>query len=321
MRKFSDLTGFFAPLAAVAAGGQLLASFGLVNPYWVQIFQLGCIMSISAIGLNVIYGFTGLFSLGHAAFYGMGAYTAAYLMKSFGGGSQIAFLAALLAGGVCSAAVACLVGLPVLRLTSDYLGIATLGFGIIMKVVFDNADAVLPILGGARGMTGLDRMTTVASTVVILGIALLLVRNMIRSSFGRALVSIREDEIAAGSLGIDVFRYKLAGFVAGCALAGLAGGLYAHLYTFLHPSNFDFFKSVDVLVIVVLGGLGNLSGSLVASFGWIFILEALRMVLPPDYIELRWVLIPILLIVTMLLRPQGLFGFREFRFFREGMES
>ena len=321
MRKISDLARFFAPLAAAAAAGQLLESFGLVNPYWVQIFQLGCIMSISALGLNVIYGFTGLFSLGHAAFYGIGAYTAAYLMKSFGGESHIAFLAAMLAGGACSATVACLVGLPVLRLTSDYLGIATLGFGIIMKVIFDNADAVLPLLGGARGMTGLARMTTVASTIVVFGIVLVLVRNMIRSSFGRALVSIREDEIAAGTLGIDIFRCKLAGFVAGCGLAGLAGGMYAHLYTFLHPSNFDFFKSVDVLVIVVLGGLGNLSGTLVASFGWIFLLEALRMVLPPDYIELRWVLIPLLLIVTMLLRPQGLFGFRELRFFREGLES
>jgi len=320
MKRISALARIAAPFAAAAAAGYLLEATDVVNPYWVQIFQLACITSVSALGLNIIYGFTGLFSLGHAAFYGIGAYAAACLMKIGGGESHLFFLAALAAGSACAALVALLVGLPVLRLTSDYLGIATLGFGIIMKVLFDNADSFIPLLGGARGMTGIARMTTVPWTVVILGIVLVSARNLVRSGYGRALVSIREDEIAAGTAGIDTFRYKLAGFVAGCGLAGLAGGMYAHLYSFLHPSNFDFFKSVDVLVIVVLGGLGNISGTLVASFGWIFLLEGLRVLLPPEYIEFRWVLIPVLLIVTMLLRPQGLFGFREFRFFREEAE-
>lgn len=286
----------------------------MVNPYWLQIFQLACIVAISSLGLNLIYGFTGLFSLGHAAFYGIGAYTAALVMKSYGGESQYVFLAALLAGCCGAAIVAYLIGLPTLRLTSDYLGIATLGFGIIMKVLFDNIDTFIPQLGGARGMTGIAKMTTVAWSIAFLGISLILVRNLIHSSYGRALLSIREDEIAAGTMGIDTFRGKMAGFVAGCAFAGLSGGLYAHLYAFLHPSNFDFFKSVDVLMIVVLGGIGNMSGTLVASFGWIFLLEGLRVVLPPEYIELRWVLIPVLLIATMLLRPEGLFGVREFPF-------
>lgn len=169
-------------------------------------------------------------------------------------------------------------------------------------------------------MTGIARMTNVAWAVMALGISILIVRNLAGSSYGRALVSIREDETAAETLGIDTFRYKMAGFVVGCAFAGLAGGLYAHLYAFLHPSNFDFFKSVDVLVIVVLGGLGNMSGTLAASFGWVFLLEGLRVVLPPGYIDLRWVLIPVVLIATMLLRPQGLFGVREFRFLRVGRE-
>ncbi|MBI5575468.1 MAG: branched-chain amino acid ABC transporter permease [Deltaproteobacteria bacterium] len=310
-----------AAFAAAAAAGYLLEATGIVNPYWIQIFQLACIMSISALGLNLIYGFTGLFSLGHAAFYGIGAYTAACVMKSAGGESQAVFLVSLAAGTAGAAAVALLVGLPVLRLTSDYLGIATLGFGIIMKVLFDNADSFLPMAGGARGMTGIAKMTNAAWCVASLWIVAVAVRNLVRSGFGRALVSIREDEIAAESVGIDTFLYKLAGFVAGCGLAGMAGGLYAHLYTFLHPGNFDFFKSVDVLVIVVLGGLGNISGTLVASFGWIFLLEVLRVVLPSEFIEFRWVLIPVLLIVTMLLRPQGLFGFREFRFFRDGTEG
>jgi branched-chain amino acid transport system permease protein len=321
MERLSILARSAAPYAAAAAAAFLLEATGIVNPYWAQIFQLACITYISALGLNLIYGFTGLFSLGHAAFYGIGAYAAAAVMKTWGGDSQLAFAGALAAGTVCAAGVALLIGIPVLRLTSDYLGIATLGFGIIMKVIFDNADGFIPMLGGARGMTGIVRMTNAAWTVVALGVVTTGMRNLVGSSFGRALVSIREDEVAAGTMGIDTFRYKLAGFSAGCALAGLAGGLYAHLYAFLHPSNFDFFKSVDVLVIVVIGGLGNISGTLVASFGWIFLLEGLRVILPPEYIELRWVAIPVLLIVTMLLRPQGLFGFREFRFFRGGAQG
>jgi branched-chain amino acid transport system permease protein len=311
-----NLIKILAAYAFLSGGVFLLAATGIANPYWVQIFELACVVAISAQGLNIIYGYTGLFSLGHAAFYGIGAYVAAYLMKTYGGQSQAAFLVALLAGGGAAAVVALLIGLPTLRLTSDYLGIATLGFGIIMKVIFDNADGFLPDLGGARGMTGIAKMTTVSWVVFFLLASLLAVRNMIHSSYGRAILSIREDEIAAETMGIDTFRYKMAGFAAGCAFAGVAGGLYAHLYTFLHPSNFDFFKSIDILVIVVLGGLGNMSGTVAASFCWVFLLEGLRVVLPPGYVELRWVLIPVLLIMTMLLRPQGLFGSREFPFLR-----
>ena len=300
----------------LTGGITLLQATGLANPYWIQILELACIVAISAQGLNIIYGYTGLFSLGHAAFYGIGAYTSAYLMKMYGGQSQAAFFLALLAGGGVAAGVAYLIGLPTLRLTSDYLGIATLGFGIIMKVVFDNADTFLPELGGARGMTGIAKMSSVPWVIFFLLASLLIVRNTIHSSYGRAILSIREDEIAAEMMGIDTFRYKMVGFVIGCAFAGVAGGLYAHLYTFLHPSNFDFFKSIDILVIVVLGGLGNMSGTMVTSFGWIFLLEGLRVALPPGYVELRWVLIPILLIVTMLLRPQGIFGTREFPYLR-----
>jgi len=249
-----NLARILAAYALLAGSIVLLAATGVVNPYWVQILELACVVAISAQGLNVIYGYTGLFSLGHAAFLGIGAYTAAYLMKTYGGQSQAVFFTALLAGGGAAAVIACLIGLPALRLTSDYLGIATLGFGIIMKVIFDNADSFLPELGGARGMTGITKMTTVPWVVFFLFVSLLIVRNTIHSSYGRAIISIREDEIAAETMGIDTFRYKMIGFVMGCAFAGVAGGLYAHLYAFLHPSNFDFFKSIDILVIVVLGG-------------------------------------------------------------------
>jgi branched-chain amino acid transport system permease protein len=312
------------PFCLLTAVLLFLESREYLNPFWIRIFQLSCVLAVSALGLNLIYGFTGLFSLGHAAFYGVGAYTAAFLMKGFVGAyggesflpAQAAFLGSLAAGGIAAALLACLVGLPTLRLTSDYLGIATLGFGVITKVLFDNADSFLPQLGGARGMTGIPRMTETPWVVAGLVAAILVARNLVHSTYGRALVAIREDEIAASTVGIDIFRYKVYGFTAGCAFAGVAGGLYAHLYTFLHPSNFDFLKSFDVLMIVVLGGLGNLSGTLVASFGWIFLLEGMRVLLPPEYIEFRWVIIPLLLIVTMLVRPQGLFGRREFPFLR-----
>ncbi len=314
------LSRFVLPLAAATAAAFLVESRGFANPYWVQIFALACIVAVLALGLNIIYGITGLFSLGHAAFYGIGAYASAALMKAYGGESHAAFFVSLLFGGGCAAAVALAIGLPALRLTSDYLGIATLGFGIIMKVVFDNADSFLPLLGGARGMTGIAKMTGLHWAVAALGIAIAAARNLVHSGYGRALAAIREDGVAAEAMGIDTFRFKTAGFVIGCAFAGVAGGLYAHLYTFLHPSNFDFFKSVDVLVIVVLGGLGNISGTLAASFGWILLLEGLRLVLPPGFIELRWVVIPVLLIVTMLVRPAGLFGAREFPFLKEPVE-
>jgi len=306
------LFAFGAGLAAPAAGLFLLETRDLVNPYWARIFELGCVLAVSALGLNVVYGITGLFSLGHAAFYGIGAYVCAWIVKAAAGESQVVFAGALLAGAVAAAAVALLIGLAVLRLASDYLGIATLGFGIVMKVLFDNADAFIPALGGARGMTGLPRMTNAAWAVGAVGLCAAGVRNLVVSTYGRALMALREDELAAETMGVPAFRYKVGGFVLGCALAGLAGGLYAHLYSFLHPSNFDFFKSVDVLMIVVIGGLGNLSGTLAASFGWVFLLEGLRVVLPPGAIELRWVVIPLLLIATMLLRPQGLLGAWEF---------
>lgn len=324
MRSAANIAKALVPFAVLSGAVLALDRYGVLNPYWIQIFQHACIVAVSALGLNVIYGYTGLFSLGHAAFYGVGAYTAAALMKAYVGAhgdesflaSQGAFLASLLAGGAAASLLAWLVGMPVLRLTSDYLGIATLGFGVIMKVLFDNADSFLPSLGGARGMTGIARMTSIPWAVLALVGAVVVVRNLVHSTFGRVLIAIREDEVAAAAMGIDTFRYKVIGFTAGCAFAGVAGGLYAHLYAFLHPSNFDFFKSFDVLMIVVLGGLGNMTGTLVASFGWVFLLEALRVVLPAEYLEFRWVLIPLLLICTMLLRPQGLLGSRELPFLR-----
>jgi branched-chain amino acid transport system permease protein len=289
---------------------QALMLTGLLNLYWQQVVNYAVVVTISALGLNLIYGFTGQFSLGHAAFFGIGAYTAAFITRVWASGGYLAFAAGLIAGTILAGLVAFAIGLPILRLRSDYLGIATLGFGIIMKVVFDNLD----FLGGSRGMSGIAGHTNFA-VVFAVGIAgVIVLRNLIYSSIGRALLSIREDEIAAEAIGVNTTRFKTLGFVVGCCYAGIAGGLYAHLYKFLHPSNFDFLKSIDVLLVVVLGGLGSMSGTVIAAVAWTFLLEGLRVILPPEILDWRLVIYPLLLIVVMLLRPKGLFGGREFRF-------
>jgi branched-chain amino acid transport system permease protein len=284
---------------------------GLLNAYQITILTYACIFITYALGLNVIYGYNGQFSLGHAAFYGIGAYTSALVTKVVFQGNPLSFPLALAAGAGVGAAIGYLIGLPILRLRSDYLGIATLGFGIMVKVLFDNADKVIPAMGGARGLTGIDKMTNFAWAYFVAVGAVLVVRNFIYSSHGRAVVAIREDEIAADTMGINTTKYKTLAFVIGSALAGLAGGLYAHLYVFLHPSNFDFLKSVDVLMVVVLGGLGSMTGTIIAAVGWVFLLEGLRIVLPQEFLDWRMVIYPLVLVIVMILRPQGLLGGKE----------
>ncbi len=305
----------------------LLIVSGVINPYWELIIQYACIVAIATLGLNIIYGFNGQFSLGHVAFYGLGAYASALVTKAFLGGSPlltdalanyepVVFLASILIGGLFAALVAYLIGLPILRLGSDYLGIATLGFGFIVKVAFDNADGLIPAMGGARGMTGIIKLTSWPWVAGVAIVAVVVMRNFVYSSHGRAILSVREDEIAANSMGINIARYKTIAFVMGCFYAGVAGALYAHLYTFLHPSNFDFLKSIDLLLIVVLGGLGSMSGTIIAALGWTFLLEGLRVLLPTEILDFRFVIYPLLLIAAMLLRPQGLFGGMELPFLR-----
>jgi len=302
------------PLGALAVGALLQGaiSLGLLNTYQALILTYVCIMVVSSLGLNIIYGFTGQFSLGHAAFFGLGAYTAA-LCTHYSSVSPVMFLLALMAGGLLAAAVGWLVGLPILRLRSDYLGIATLGFGIIVRVILENSDKIIPVTAGARGMTGIRQPSFIFLwAFVVLLLAVLVARNLRFSSPGRALLSIREDETAANLMGINIVRYKTIAFVLGCFYAGVAGGLYAHTYQFLHPTSFDFIKSFDPLLIVVLGGLGSISGTIIAGTAWVVVLEGLRMVLPGDVLEWRYVIYPIVLIVMMLSRPQGLFGTNEF---------
>jgi branched-chain amino acid transport system permease protein len=289
----------------------LLRSLGVINLYWGKVMDLSLVITISATGLSLIYGFTGQFSLGHAAFYGIGAYTAAYITKTLGGTIPY-FVLALVAAAAVAGLIAFLIGLPILRLRSDYLGIATLGFGVIVKVLLDNMDKVDPAFGGARGMGGIAALTNFHWVFWLAVGAVLLARNLITSSHGRACIAVREDEVAADLMGIDTTRFKTLTFVIGCSLAGLAGGLYAHLYLFLHPTSFDFLKSLDVLLVVVLGGLGSLTGTVVTAVGWSFLNEVLRAILPQGFLDWRGVIYALVLIVLMIVRPQGIMGGKEF---------
>jgi branched-chain amino acid transport system permease protein len=228
---------------------------------------------------------------------------------------QVAFLAALLFGATLAAGVSYLFGLPVLKMGGDYFGIATLGFTMVVKVLADNADSVFPEMKGARGMVGTPQLTTWFWSLFFLVLTIVVLRNLLQSSTGRAVVSVREDETAAKAMGIDTTSYKTLAFVIGSFFAGLAGALYAHRYPTLHPTAFHFVKSFDPLIIVVFGGLGSLSGTVVAAFAWAVSLEGLRLL--PRGMELwRYVIYPLILLLVMLLRPQGLFGGAEVGFLR-----
>ncbi|MCL6477805.1 MAG: branched-chain amino acid ABC transporter permease [Peptococcaceae bacterium] len=297
----------------VYAVARSLETAEIINQYWQRVLDQALITTIGALGLSIIYGFTGQFSLGHAAFFGLGAYSAGVFDKTLGQGSIPVFLVSLLFGALVAGLMALIIGLPILRLRSDYLGIATLGFGIIVKVGMDNSAKFLPILGGATGMSGTPQIANFDWVFWSVFLVILLVRNFVFSTYGRACTSVREDEIAADVMGINTTKTKVLAFVLGCALAGLAGGLYAHRYPFLHPSSFDFLKSFDFLLVVVLGGLGSMTGTIVTAIAWVFLLEGLRFVLGETFIDFRGVIYALILIVAIILRPQGLFGGKELK--------
>jgi branched-chain amino acid transport system permease protein len=353
-------------------------------------------MAIVSLGLNLIYGFNGQFSLGQWGFYAIGAYAAAdvtyrwtqmqsasglvvlFLIVSLVGLSfwgvakllvhlrgidplsgftlylvgvivagfvavklgqfligpitalfsllpvafalQLIFFLAVLLGGMIAAEVSYIFGWPVLTLGSDYFGIATLGFTIIVKVLLDNSDTLLGFteMKGARGMVGIPGVTSWLWVSIFLLVIIIVTRNLLHSSNGRAIVSVREDEIASKAMGIDVAQQKILTFVLGSFFAGIAGGLYAHINGFLHPNTFNFIKSFDPMIIIVFGGLGSVTGTVFAAFAWALVLEGfLRLWLPQGFETWRFVVYPVLLLIMMLLRPKGLFGGFEVPFLKQ----
>lgn len=280
--------------------------FGFVSQYIEQITLYALIVILTSLGLNVIYGYTGQFSLGHAAFYGIGAYMSAYLTKVFGIESVFAYIPILFISGATAGLVGYLIGMPILRLRDDFLAIATLGFGTLVRVFLDNSDKFAEVLGGSRGFVGIPRLTSFELAFFITVFLILITRNLIFSRYGLFWRCIKSDELASASIGINTFSMKLMAFTYGCFLAGIGGALYANLYTFLHPSNFDILKSIDFLIIVIVGGMGSITGTIYAGLIWVGIIEGLRIVLPAEIVDLRWVVIPLLLIALMMWKPHGL---------------
>ena len=393
------VAGIVAAFGIVQLALTPIGGFQVFNDFDRGLLFQASAMAMVAIGLNLIYGFNGQFSLGQWGFYGIGAYASAdityrwmngdasglfvagllvilgglaillvgrlvgrlkgmpvlsqfalYLLgmavaaviavfignalaralaPAFAGSflqSNVALnvllLLAVIIGGVFAAEVSFLFGLPVLTLGSDYFGIATLGFTIVVQTLMINSDTILPFpeMKGGRGMIGIPKLTTWFWAFFFLLLTIVIMRNLIYSSTGRAIISVREDETAAKAMGIDVARYKLLAFVVGSLFAGLGGGIYAHFMGFLSPNTFSFLLGFNPLIIVVFGGLGSMTGTLTASFGWIFFLEGLLRVLlaqmGTDAPTWRYVLYPIALLLLMLLRPQGLMGNIEWGFFK-----
>lgn len=402
-------------LVAVVVYGlvALIKASGLISMYWYQVIQIAAITAIASLGLNLIYGFNGQFSLGHVGFYAIGAYGSALVTKDFlvkwsgaqvgalswtmaaqaglvltlvvagrlrigavrgrlisslerylrphefwvittlavlclgavavavgvaaawalqkallvvlgstllslptAAAQKILFLIALVNGGTMAALVAFLVGLPLLRLGSDYFGIATLGFSVMVYTALQNSDLVIPTMKGARGMVGIPRWSAWSWVFGALVLSVIVMRNLVHSSHGRAIMSVREDEIAAKTMGIDATQLKAIAFSLGGFFAGISGGLYAHLYGFLHPSSFNMIKGFDPLIIIVFGGLGSMTGTVVASAMFALVIEGLRVVLPQGFEDWRFVIYPILLLLIMLLRQQGLLGTTEWGWLR-----
>ena len=383
-----------------------LGGLQIMNDFDRGLLFQACTMTMVALGLNLIYGFNGQFSLGQWGFYGIGAYTAAdityrwvdrdasglfvagllvlleaalilavgrlikrykgmpvlsqftlYLIGTVAVGAvavfvgnalargvaggfgtadapgflqsalfqQVVFFLAVVIGGAFAAEVSFLFGLPVLTLGSDYFGIATLGFSIVVQTLMVNTDTLLPFpeMKGGRGMIGIPKWTTWAWAFIFLVFAIIIMRNLIYSSTGRAIMAVREDETAGKAMGVDVAHYKLLSFVIGSLFAGLGGGIYAHYMGFLSPGTFDFIIGFNPLIIIVFGGLGSMTGTIAASFGWLFFLEGLLRVLlgqlgteAPTW---RYVLYPITLLLLMLLRPQGLLGNIEWGFLKRSV--
>ncbi|PIP89694.1 MAG: branched-chain amino acid ABC transporter permease [Bdellovibrionales bacterium CG12_big_fil_rev_8_21_14_0_65_38_15] len=266
------------------------------------------IFIILAVSLNLINGICGQFSLGHAGFWAVGAYVGAAYSVFFA--LPVPDFVNLLIGcglGFSAAAIAGLaIGVPCLRLRGDYLAIATLGFGEIIRIIIMNMDSV----GGPRGFTGIPAWSNFFWVYLFVAITIIFVVNLLRGTHGRAIISIREDEIAAESMGIYTFKYKVLAFVIGAGFAGVAGVLFAHTTQFIHPNSFNFMWSVIILLMIILGGLGSVTGSVVGAIILSLLPEVLRF-FGETVSEWRMVIYSVLLICLMLWRPSGIFGKHE----------
>lgn len=285
---------------------------GSLDAYYLDIALNVGINIILAVSLNLVNGHTGQFSLGHAAFMSIGAYGSsvftlqmgAKIAPMLGGPGTFAtaaiFLIALVIGGISAAVCGWLVGMPSLRLRGDYLAIVTLGFNEIVRVILQNTNGE-GVFGGPLGLKGIPEHTNFFWVFAVAAVCVYVVASMVNSTYGRGFLAVRDDEVAAGSMGINVVRYKVTAFVVGAFFAGLSGGLYAHLRTTISPEGFNFLKSFDIVVIVILGGMGSTAGVILAAIVLTVLNEFLR-----DAEQYRMIVFSLLLIIMMIVRPQGL---------------
>ena len=311
----------------------IYTAHNFLGPYPLRVFNLSAIYIILALSLNLVNGFTGLFSLGHAGFMAVGAYTCALLTMSPTlkqttfflqpivpalATIQLPFPLALLCAGIMAAIVGFLVGWPALRLRGDYLAIATLGFSEIIRVVLTNMQ---PITNGAQGLRGLPRFSTTYVVWFFAFLAVVFMFALINSAFGRSCRAIRDNEIAAQAMGINVARVKITSFVISCFMAGVGGALLGHMQTAIDPMFFRFVLTYNILLIVVLGGTGSITGSVIGSLAVIISMEWLRFLDGPLNLifirttgapGLRMVVFSLLLLACVIFRQQGLLGNKEF---------
>jgi branched-chain amino acid transport system permease protein len=277
---------------------QYLITAGLLRQYYQINLTSMCINVILAVSLSLINGFTGQLSLGHAGFMAVGAYVAVIMTNMLGLPFIIGLLAACLAAGLAGF----IIGVPTLRLKGDYLAIATLAFGEIIRVTLQNIDYV----NGPAGIMGITKLTTWPWLFGGTVLTVLVIVNLVNSSYGRAIVSIREDEVASELMGINTTKYKVLAFVIGAMFAGLGGALYAHYFYIIKPETFNFLKSFDILVMVVLGGLGSTTGAIIAAIFITALTAALQ-----SFPAIRMILYALILVIVMIYRPQGLMGNKE----------
>ena len=318
-------------LSAIAIAGLLAACASRIDDYFALIISNIGINVILAVSLNLINGYTGQFSLGHAGFMAVGAYTAAAITMfagpkfapalTQGAGIHMLFPLALVGGGLAAALAGMLVGAPSLRLKGDYLAIVTLGFGEIIRVIFRNVDS----LGGALGLNGIPAYTNLFWVYAFAALTVYVVVSLVNSTYGRGFLAVHDDEIAAEAMGINTTHYKITAFVVGAFFAGVAGGLYGHSILTIAPTGFDFMRSIEIVVMVILGGMGNTTGVIIAAVLLTLLPEGLRMLagapvsLPfsAPFNNLKWIaetrmiIYSLLVIVLMLARPQGMFSWTK----------
>jgi branched-chain amino acid transport system permease protein len=301
-------TSFRYALNAITAALIYTVIMGLINGGVLNRYQALMLIPIGfniilAVSLNLTAGFLGQLPLGHAGFMSVGGYAAALFSMSVNLPTNVELPLALVIGGVAAAIFGVVIGLPALRLKGDYLAIITLGFGEIIRVIILN----LKFTGGAYGLKGIGRQTTVTWVYISVLVTLFVISALIKSRHGRAILSIREDEIAAEASGIPTTYYKVLAFSVSAGFAGIAGGLYAHYLSILDPSSFGFMRSAEILVIVVLGGLGSIFGSVISATALTILPELLR-----GFDEYRMVIYSLLLVIVMIFKPSGLCGRYDF---------